>query len=259
VHDDALNMGVTACWRYPVKSLQGHEVDDLQIAAQGVLGDRRWAVIDDADGRLASAKRYSVLLAASVDGRHIVLPDGGRVALVDDETTRAALSEWLGGAFHLAESAPSTNVEYQMTFDPPDDDAELYSIPAPPGTFLDLAPLHLLTAGTLRSCAAARPDLDWDVRRFRPNLVVESGVTEMFGEQAWVGRRLQVGEVVLTVDAPTVRCAMPLRAQPGLDRQAGLFDAMTDLNREFPNHLGVYCSVVRPGTVRVGDPVEVLS
>lgn len=252
-------MRVADCWRYPVKSLQGHQVDLLQVGPDGVDGDRRWALIDDADGRLASAKRYSSLLEASVDGDHVVLPDGTRVALVDDDSTRSALSTWLGTAVHLAESAPSTNVEYQMTFDPPDDDAELFSIPAPPGTFLDLAPIHLVTAGTLEACAAARPDLDWDVRRFRPNLVVDTGVTGLFGEQVWVGSRLRVGEVVLAVDSPTVRCAMPLRAQPGLARQAGLFDAMSELNEEYPNHLGVYCSVVSPGTVRVGDPVEVSS
>jgi uncharacterized protein YcbX len=150
-------------------------------------------------------------------------------------------------------------VEYQMTFDPPDDGAELFAIPAPPGTFLDLAPVHLLTSGTLRACADARPDLDWDVRRFRPNLVVDTDQVELFGEQDWVGRRLRVGEVELAVDSPTVRCAMPLRAQPGLERQVELFEAMSELNEAYPNHLGVYCSVVSPGTVRVGDSVEVSS
>ena len=252
-------MRIAACWRYPVKSLQGHQVDQLQVGPAGVLGDRRWAVIGDADGRLASAKRHSALLEATVDDDHIVLPDGGRVALVDDHSTRAALSTWLGGTFHLAESSASTMVEYQMTFDPPDDGAELFAIPAPPGTFLDLAPVHLLTSGTLRACADARPDLDWDVRRFRPNLVVDTDQVELFGEQDWVGRRLRVGEVELAVDSPTVRCAMPLRAQPGLERQVELFEAMSELNEAYPNHLGVYCSVVSPGTVRVGDSVEVSS
>jgi len=249
---------VAACWRYPVKSVQGLPVDDLQVDARGVVGDRRWAVIDESDGRLASAKRYSALLHASVDGDQLVLPGGDRLELVDDDSTRAALSAWLGGRFRLAESSPTTSVEYRMTFDPPDDDAELFSIPAPPGTFLDLAPVHLLTVGTLEACATARPDLDWDVRRFRPNVVVDSGTTEAFGEQAWVGRRLRIGEVELTVDSPTVRCAMPLRAQPGLDRQAELFGALDELNEAFPNHLGVYCSVVRPGRVAVGDRAELV-
>ena len=48
-----------------------------------------------------------------------------------------------------------------------------------------------------------------------------------------------MGDVVLTVDSPTVRCAMPLRAQPGgIEREPGLFKAMSELNEAFPNHLG---------------------
>jgi hypothetical protein len=146
-----------------------------------------------------------------------------------------------------------------MTFDPPNDDAELVDIPAPEGTFLDWAPVHLVTSGTLAACAAQRPDLDWNVRRFRPKLVVESGDIAPFEDQRWVGSIVRIGDVELAVTQPTVRCAIPPRAQPGLERQPRVFQAMTDLNVEFPNHLGVYCTVTRSGTVRVGDPVEVLS
>ena len=104
----------------------------------------------------------------------------------------------------------------------------------------------------------ARPDLNWDVRRFRPNLVVDvaDGI-EPFGEQRWLNRRLRVGTAVLSVGSPTVRCAMPLRAQPdGLARQPGLFAAMNELNPDHPNHLGLYLQVVNPGTIAVGDRVH---
>ena len=57
---------------------------------------------------------------------------------------------------------------------------------------------------------------------------------------------------------PTVRCAMPLRAQPGLERQAELFRAMSDLNIRFPNHLGASASVQTPGRVAAGDPVALV-
>jgi uncharacterized protein YcbX len=125
--------------------------------------------------------------------------------------------------------------------------------------------VHLLTTATLDGCRSARPDLDWDVRRFRPNVVVD--VTgEPFVEDTWAGRELQLGEVVLRITQPTVRCAMPLRAQPphdsdpssaALARQPELHDALVELNASFPNHLGVYAEVVTPGTIGVGDPVSV--
>ena len=71
-------------------------------------------------------------------------------------------------------------------------------------------------------------------------------------------REVTIGEVVLTVPLAMVRCAMPLRAQPGgIAREPGIFQALTELNTELPNHLGLACGVARPGTLRVGDAVSV--
>lgn len=256
---DTVPLGtVAACWRYPVKSLQGAQAERLVIDPSGVGGDRTHAVIDPETGNLLSAKRVSALLQGAATDERITLPDG-QVIRFDDPAMDEVLSDWLGRPVHLAAQEEAGERAYEMTFDPPDDDAEYYAIPAPPGTFLDLAPLHLVTTATLAGCAAARPDLDWDVRRFRPNLVLD--VTgPAFGDQEWIGHQVAIGDVVIAVDGPTVRCAMPLRAQPGgLERQPALFKAMSDLNETFPNHLGLYCSVVEPGTVAVGDPVSLLS
>ena len=257
LEDPAALGSVAACWRYPVKSLQGAPAEQLVIDQSGVGGDRTHAVIDPATGHLLSAKRVKALLEGFATDERITFPDG-QVLRFDDPAIDEVLSAWLGRPVHLAEQEEAGERSYEMTFDPPDDDAEYYEIPAPPGTFLDLAPLHLVTTATLAGCAAARPDLDWDVRRFRPNLVLDVDLPA-FGEQAWVGRQVAVGDVVITVDSPTVRCAMPLRAQPGgLEREPGLFRAMSELNEAFPNHLGLYCSVAEPGTVSVGDPVSLL-
>lgn len=253
---DALGT-VAGCWRYPVKSLQGLAVDHLAIDAGGVAGDRTHGLLDagaDGAGRVLTAKRVAALLEGSADDEAITLPGGSTIAL-DDPDADAALSAWLGRPVHLARPDEAGAVSFQMTFDPPDDDAEYYDIPAPSGTFLDLAHVHLVTTATLAGCAAARPDLDWDVRRFRPNLLLDVD-GPAFVEGTWTGRRVRVGGAVLAVDGPTVRCAMPLRAQPGLEREPGIFRALEALNEVSPNHLGAYCSVVEPGPVRVGDRVE---
>ncbi|HWJ62435.1 MAG TPA: MOSC domain-containing protein [Acidimicrobiales bacterium] len=257
--EDTAPLGtLAACWRYPVKSLQGGQAEHLVIGPSGVDGDRTHAVIDPESGHLLSAKRVSALLHGSATDERISFPDG-QILRFDDPAIDEVLSGWLGRTVHLAEEEEAGERSYEMTFDPPDDDAEYYEIPAPPGTFLDLAPVHLVTTATLAGCAAARPDLDWDVRRFRPNLVLDVDI-EPFGEQAWVGHQVAVGDVVLTIDSPTVRCAMPLRSQPdGIEREPGLFKAMSELNAAFPNHLGLYCSVAEPGTVHVGDAVSLIS
>ncbi len=248
---------VAECWRYPVKSLQGHREDVLTIGTSGVAGDRQRALIDVETGHLISAKRRSKLLEAVGRDGAIELPGGTSVSW-DAPDVDEQLSGWLGRPVRLAESSPEDALSYEMTFDPPNDDAEYYEIPAPAGSFLDLAAVHLIATATLEGCRNQRPDLDWDVRRFRPNLVIEWG-SEPFAEDEWVGKRVAVGDdLILGGIGPTVRCAMPLRAQPGLEREPELFRAMTELHELYPNHLGAYASVERPGTVRPGDPVRVL-
>lgn len=254
---------VAACFRYPVKSMQGLAVDEVRVGPSGIEGDRTFGLIDVATGRLLAAKRTAALLLASADDQTITLPDGTTIG-VDDPDASARLSGWLGREVELRRAGEDAGeggdggaaLAYEMTFDPPNDEAEVFDIPVPPGTFLDLAALHVVTTATLDGCAAARPDLDWDVRRFRPNVVVEAE-GEPFVEQSWAGRPVTIGDVELADIVATVRCAVPLRAQPGLDRQPGLFQAITELNTEIPNHLGVYAGVATPGTIRVGDPVVV--
>jgi len=243
-------MRVAQLWRYPFKSAQGSVAPAIELVDGGVAGDRRWALVNDA-GKLCSAKRYSkLLLATGADDGTLCLDDG---TVLDDD---AAFTQWLGHDVRRSERSPDTKVAYEMTFEPPNDDAEYYEIPAPPGRFVDLADVHIVTTATLAHLAAERPDLDWDVRRFRPNIVVDNGEDAApFAEAAWVGQELELGAARVRVDQETVRCAMPLRAQPGgLDRQASMYDAMEAAHA---NHIGVYCTVIKPGAVRTGDAVRV--
>lgn len=245
---------VSALYRYPVKSLQGSAEAGLEIGRRGVDGDRMWGLIDVESGRLASAKRFSALLGGVGHDDAVELPGGARVALDDPASAAGPLSAWLGREVRVTRAGEGGPLAYQMTFDPPNDDAELVDIPTPDGSLVDLAPVHLVTNATLEHCSARWPHLDWDVRRFRPNVVVEMDI-EPFAEDAWAGRALQVGGATLHVDQPTVRCAMPLRAQPGLAAQPDLFAALNQANPAMPNHLGLYLSVSRPGHISVGDPV----
>ncbi len=253
---NAVDLGtVSELYRYPVKSMQGQGADSLRIGPDGVEGDRSWALIDVESGKLKSAKRWSKLLLAETDNEAITLPDGTRLPF-DLPDLDAELSGWLGREVVLRQVDPGVEVSYEMTFDPPNDQAEYFEIPTPPGSFLDLAAVHLVSRQTLEQCAAARPDLNWDVRRFRPNLVIDAPELSSFGEDAWCGGRLRIGPVLLDALQPTVRCAMPLRAQPGLGSQPLLFEAMDGLHA---NHLGIYLSVIKGGVLEVGARVEVMS
>lgn len=253
---------VVELWRYPVKSMQGERLGEIEVTAKGVVGDRRYGVMT-ADGSLLTAKTEPRLLEATAITRSgevvVTLPDGTEVPA---DAASDPVAAWLDRDVRVVEVDGAVAAHYRMTFDPPDDDAEQFEIPAPPGSFVDLSPLHLLTTGALETCQDARPDLAWDVRRFRPNVVIDT--PGRFPEDAWVDHRVRVGGVVLAVQMQTVRCAMPLRAQPGLDRSTDIYRTLTSLGDpagEVPhnaNHLGVYAQVVIPGSIVRGDSVEVL-
>lgn len=247
---------VSNLYRYPVKSLQGQTEHRLEIDEGGVAGDRMWALVDDESGRLASAKRFSALLGGIGRDESIEIPGGSRVGLGEVDAADL-LSAWLGRRVRVVRAGESGPLSYQMTFDPPNDDAELFDIPVPEGSLVDLAPVHLVTTATLDACAARWPHLDWDVRRFRPNVVIDIDI-EPFVENDWVGRDLDVGGAVLRVEQPTGRCAMPLRAQPGLNAQPKLFAALNEANPDLPNHFGLYLRVSHPGSIQVGDGVTVV-
>jgi len=246
---------VIACWRYPVKSMQGMCVEFLDMRHDYIVGDRAWGLIDVETGKLASAKRFATLLMAAADDESIRLPDGRSFPL-DSPDADALLSAYLDRPVRLVRPARHERQVYEMTFDPPNDDAELVNIPTPVGTFLDWAPVHLVMTSTLDWCKQQRPDLDWDIRRFRPNIVIDYDGPP-FVENDWASTRFSIGEAILTVRQPTVRCAMPLRAQPGLDRQPAMFQAMSTLNIAFPNHIGIYLDVTQPSVINIGDPLVI--
>jgi uncharacterized protein YcbX len=252
---------VSELWRFPVKSLQGAPADRLEVGALGIRGDRAWALVDPTSGHTLSAKTVPALLDAFAtedgDGRVVVtLPDGARVEAGADGAD-ATLSAWLGRDVALRPAAPGVT-SYEMTFDPPDDSAERFEIPSPDGTFFDLAALHLLTTNSLDACAREYPQGAWDRRRFRPNVLATADGAEGFPEDAWVGHAVQVGGATFDVLMRTVRCAMPLRAQPGhpdgqaLGRDVGIYRTMS---AQHENHLGVYASVREPGPIAVGDGI----
>ena len=205
---------VSALWRHPVKSLQGEQVARAVVVTQGVVGDRRWGIRDVATAAVLSAKREPRLLLAGAraagEGVAVSVPGCGEVV---GTAADALLSEWLGREVRV-ETA---------TVDP----------------FVDEAHLHVVAATELG---------DWDVRRFRPNVVVE-GVADL---DALMGERLRLGDIVVEITKRTKRCAMPTMRQPGLDKDVSV---LRTLAHERELRLGVYARVVVPGILEPGMPV----
>lgn len=253
---------VAELWHYPVKSMQGLPVDKLACTTAGFELDREWALVEPDSDRVLSAKTVPELLAATVTGSGvgdtaIELP-GGATVRPGDPGADAVLSEWLDRPVELRHRRDQNGGVYEMTFDPPDDTAEKFEIPVQAGSFFDLTSVHLLTTATLDAAKAASPELDWDIRRFRPNLLIETD-GEPFVEDGWCGATISIGgtePVEVEINQPTVRCAMPLRAQPGgLPRSVDTYRAMQALHA---NHLGVYGTILGSGTISRGDELRLV-
>jgi MOSC domain-containing protein len=249
-------MKVAALWRYPVKSMQGESRDSVQVSERGFTGDRQFGVLDAGSGTIVSAKKEGRLLQARalLAGVELTirLPTG-ETAMGTGPSVDAALSAWLGRPVHLIEARPEGRGTYQMPADFEDDDSDPVEWQGPRGSFADTSPVHLLTTASLRAMAAERPDLQWAVARFRPNVLIGTEGEECI-EQGWIGRRLSVGEVELEVRRPCSRCVMTTRVQPGgIERQ---LDVLRHLNSAHATNLGVLARVVRGGTIAAGQPVN---
>ncbi len=229
---------VAALWRYPVKSMLGEELGEAEFSGRGIIGDRDYAVADGESGQLRNAKRAGwhglFSFAARFEGEvgasslRISAPDG-RVVVGDHRDRDRLLSEAFGRGVILEDAGEEP--------------------------FFDLGPVHLLTTASLERFGELYAGGDFDARRFRPNVVVESDVGETgFVEDGWIGRALRLGEeVILEVTDPVARCVMTTLAQGELPKDPKI---MSTTHRYNDNHVGVYARVVRGGRVRRRDRVE---
>jgi uncharacterized protein len=260
---------VVAIHRYPVKSMMGEELDACEITAAGVVGDRAYALIDTANVKIGTAKvarKWSNLLAFSPrfvsEPRagsppppvEVTFPDG-TTASSDQPDIDKLLSQQFGFDITLSTQHPADlKLDYIGTTEP---DAPVLEFPVPPTGFYDLSPLHLLTTGTIDHLRELYPEGNFDTRRFRPNIVVETPPGEKgFLENAWTGKSLTVGDDVgIRVFAPMIRCVMTTLAQGDLAADPGILKTAAKHNAA---NVGAAATVERGGMVRRGDMVRVV-
>jgi uncharacterized protein YcbX len=252
-------MKVGGLWRYPVKSMQGESCTIVDVTKKGIVGDRRYGILDIGSGTIVSAKKDGRVL----EGRAFLAGVELTIRLPTGETLLAlgagvdtALSGWLGRPVHLIEARADGRGTYEMPINFEDDQSDPIQWQGPSGAFVDTSPVHLLTTATLAAVQRERPDLQWHLSRFRPNLVINTDSDDTDPEDTedgWIGKRLTIGEVELQVYKPCSRCVMTTRVQPGgIERQ---LDILRHINTAHETNLGVHARVLRPGRIEVGQPV----
>ena len=263
---------VVSLWRYPVKSMMGEELNASEVTRGGLLGDRVYALVDTTDGKVASAKnprkwpklfdfRAAFADAPTPGGKvppvRITLPDG-TIVNSDQPDVHQILSKVLEREVRLSAARdlpPAMAEEYWPDIEGLDYRDAVTDFGLPEGTFFDCAVAHVLTTATLDRLRDLYPQGRFEVRRFRPNIVVETGHGEKdFVENAWIGHVLAIGgHVRLNITGPCPRCVMTTLPQADLPRDAGILRAAAKHNRA---NVGVYASVLQSGKVCRGDSLS---
>lgn len=258
----------------------GEELNSAEVTQGGLLGDRAYALVDSSDGKVASAKNprkwpglfafRSALADAPATSEkvppvRITLPDG---AMVNSEQpdinlilSKVLKREVTLGRQAVVESAlPKVRAaaaaeEYWPDIEGLEHRDTVTDFGLPEGTFFDCAVVHLLTTGTLDRLRVLYPQGRFEVRRFRPNIVIETANDEKgFVENAWIGRILAIGDTVrLSITGPCPRCVMTTLPQGDLPQDTGILRAAARHNHA---NVGVYASVLQGGTVHRCDSIK---
>lgn len=262
---------IVSLWRYPVKSMMGEELNACEVTNRGLLGDRAYALVDPSNGKVVSAKNprkwpnlFDFRAAFPEPPRvgeplpptRITLPEGTALSS-DDSDCEQRVSSVLGREVTLESSVPGTPSleEYWPDMEGLDHRETVTDEAMPAGTFFDLAVLHLLTTATIDRLRELYPQGRFEVRRFRPNIVVEPASDEKeFVENGWIGRTIAIGdEVRIKITEPCPRCVMTTLPQGDLPKDPGILRTAAQHNDV---HVGVYASVLRGGSIRRGDEVR---
>jgi uncharacterized protein YcbX len=242
----------------PVKSLRLSEVTEAHLGERGIDADRRFVLIDE-NGERVTLKKAGALARATAahdpaTGTLSISIDGGTpIAATPEPGASATVQLYAGDRRGRMVGGPWAEALSELT----GRRLELVMLDEDsPG--LDCHPVSLLSVESCAELGAQNGADPPDPRRFRPTLLLEGAGPH--AEDGWLGREVVAGEAVLRVVEQDPRCVITTRnpdtGERDLDtlRMIAAYRPPTDGSVWF----GVYAEVLRPGLVRIGDPVHPL-
>lgn len=226
---------VVGLWRYPVKSMAPEELDEVEVSWHGLIGDRRWAFIRN--GSTRSGFPWLTLRECAEMNHYVpAFEDPER-----PDQSSIIVRTPTGASYDITDPT--------LTEELCSGDARL--IRQNRGIF-DTFPLSLITTQTVLELGE-RVGTPLDVRRFRPNLLVEASEDRPFPEDSWVGAVLRIGSMRMRVDKRDGRCVVITIDPDTTERRP---EILRTVARDREGCLGVYGSTVEPGHIRRGDQVH---
>ncbi len=285
---------ITDIFRYPVKSMKGHALASALLTKRGIPGDRAWALKDEERGGIKGGKRFPQLLSmtpvfASEPNEQNISPKvsitlaNGQVVTSSDADINSVLSKAVGSPVSLWPILPEDQLDHYLR--PPMDEnidieayyreifarnpdeplpdvslfpEEVLKYESPPGSYFDAFPILVMSKASLihlnEAAAAAGGQSNFDVRRFRPNILFDIDASG-FPENEWMGRRAKIGSAVIKFEMPCPRCDITTHGFDDLPKDGKI---MRHLVKENGGNLGAYISIETPGTFAQGDVIELL-
>jgi len=267
-----------ALFRYPVKSLGGEQLIRSRLDTAGLPGDRILGLRDEENGEILSAKRLPRMLGLQAhrdeaSGGVVITTASGELIDSADPFASARLSAELGRVVSLMPLVEEdTHYRRRVPLNPDgvrrllglslQDELPSADVPDAvrsvlrqyvtwPGTYFDVAPLHLVTRQSLDALSGGLDDIA-DPQRYRANLVLDCKDLGDWPEQAWIGQRLCIDDAVIAITQATVRCAMPRYAQRDLPDNPAVSNSLRDRTGYV---FGVYARVIRHGELLCGAEV----
>ncbi|SDN24690.1 hypothetical protein SAMN04488137_3738 [Fictibacillus solisalsi] len=226
--------------RHPVKSFFGESVQETQVMDYGLYGDRSHAFLDKTrEDKFLTITQFPEMVRykARFSGEEsldrypnveITTPEGRTAAWGDEELTKELEAQ------SQRELSP---VSYTPTH-----------VPIGP---IEEEHLQLVTDASLEKLKELTGKQMIEHRRFRPNLCLSLIEKNPFIEETWFGKRMKIGrEVEIQFLRHCERCSIITYHPESAERDASLLKTVA---KERQNHFGVYASVIKTGTVRVGD------
>ncbi|MGH9815298.1 MAG: MOSC domain-containing protein [Candidatus Acidiferrales bacterium] len=213
-------MRVAEIWRYPVKSMAGERLDEAELRADGIPGDRIYQV-RRADGRIVDARAHPRML-----GLHPTLGAAGELLFDGKPWDSLAVERVVEEAAAVGPGARLVRYEGAERF--------------------DVLPLLVATDGAIAA-------LGCDGRRLRPNIVL--GGVDGLAEREWEWRALRIGEALVGIDNLRSRCVMTTYDPDTQEHDPRVLQRM---QREFGGRIALDCWVIRGGRVRVDDEVALV-
>lgn len=209
--------------------------DSIEVGWHGLTGDRRWAFVR---GGLERSGFPWLTIRERPEMWHY------QPRFVDDdrpESSATMVRTPSGEEFDVVDPALAAELGH-----------DAHVIKQSRGVF-DTFPLSLITTQTIASLGGFVGS-ELNVRRFRPNLVINAVNGDSFPEDQWVGAVLRVGEMTMRVDKRDKRCVTVNVDPETTNRDPAVLRAIAEQRQAC---LGVYGSTVAPGRVAVGDQVTI--